>query len=251
MLLNTRHKSRLGYWIGIFFFWVCSWQMSRLYLPFIPVSLEPWMLCPKAMPLVGISCCPCSPGGSTSGLLSVDTAEPKMRLWVVPGLSESSVRNGMSPCHHHWCLSLRRSSVSCRAGAVQSLWELHCSSCCLLQNDYSSWEWLIINWIFIIYWIVTSLSSAQPFSKSRVKFNHDNLLGVGDAWPRGMWSWVSLHPCVAARCCNNSFYPTFSSKYAMQERRALLADFLLDSFITETTFPTYRPCRSPNSWWLC
>lgn len=44
MLLNTRHKSRLGYWTGtlfFFFFWVCSWQMSRLYLSFIPEPALP------------------------------------------------------------------------------------------------------------------------------------------------------------------------------------------------------------------
>lgn len=40
MLLNTKHKSRLGHWI-VTFFWVCSWQMSRLYLSFIPEPALP------------------------------------------------------------------------------------------------------------------------------------------------------------------------------------------------------------------
>lgn len=50
MLLNTRHKSRLGYWIGTFFFVSLQLADVQLYLWFIPepVSLHPWMPWPKA-----------------------------------------------------------------------------------------------------------------------------------------------------------------------------------------------------------
>lgn len=151
--------------LGLFFlfFFFLSLQLADIQaLSFIhPWACSALSLChwihgccdPRRRLWMGVSCCPCSPGGSTSGVFvcqgSVERAVPKIRLWVTPGLHltrEASVRNEMSPCQWHLRRSLHRNSTSCRAGAVQGVWKPslpHCFSCCLLQNG----KWLFQLWM--------------------------------------------------------------------------------------------------------
>lgn len=79
MLLNTRHKSRLGYWIAtVFLGFFLSLQLADVQaLSFIhPWACSALSLCHWSHrcsdPRMRVSCCPCSSGGSTSGLLSAE-----------------------------------------------------------------------------------------------------------------------------------------------------------------------------------